>query len=65
MEQETARVFPGRHPRSYSTPATTSSDNGAQIHVVVSNTAGTVTSQHGDTFRNSNGGPAFELDPAI
>src|SRR5207245_3952078 len=29
---------------SYTTPATTSSDNGAQFKVVVSNTAGTVTS---------------------
>src|SRR6266852_2000681 len=29
---------------SYTTPATTSSDNGAQFTVVVSNTAGTVTS---------------------
>ena len=37
-------VMSGATSSSYSTPATTTSDNGAQFTVVVSNTAGTVTS---------------------
>jgi hypothetical protein len=42
--QKNGVAIPGATSSSYTTPATTSSDNGAQYSVVVSNTAGTVTS---------------------
>jgi|GEM_PF-1148713 len=42
--QENGTVISGANSASYTTPATTSSDNGAQFNVVVSNTAGSVTS---------------------
>jgi hypothetical protein len=42
--QKNGTVISGANSASYTTPATTSSDNGAQFNVVVSNTAGSVTS---------------------
>src|SRR5881409_1886790 len=49
---------------TYTTPATTSSDNGAQFTVVVSNTAGNVTS-NADAHRKCGSGGAFDPHTAI
>src|SRR5260221_13375342 len=42
--KKSGTAISGATSASYTTPATTSSDNGAQFTVVVSNTAGSVTS---------------------
>jgi hypothetical protein len=49
---------------SYSTPATTSSDNGAQFTVVVTNTAGSVTSGAATLTVNPAPTPGIQVSPA-
>jgi len=48
---------------SYTTPATTTSDNGATFRVVVSNTVGTATSSTATLTVNSAPAPAIQVSP--
>jgi hypothetical protein len=49
---------------SYTTPATTSADNGAQFTVVVTNTAGSVTSNAATLTVNPAPAPGIQVSPA-
>jgi len=49
---------------SYTTPATTSADNGAQFTVVVTNTAGSVTSNAATLTVNPAPAPGIQVNPA-
>ena len=43
---KTEQTSPAQHPASYTTPATTTADNGSQFSCVVTNAAGSVTSNN-------------------
>jgi hypothetical protein len=63
--QKNSAVITGATSSSYTTPATTSSDNGAQFTVVVSNTAGSVTSSPATlTVNAAPGAPTITVQPA-
>jgi hypothetical protein len=49
----------------YTTPATTSADNGAMFDVIVSNSAGTVTSQQASLTVSASSAPGPSASPAI
>src|SRR5207302_6665815 len=48
---------------SYTTPATTTSDSGSTFRVVVTNTAGTVTSSAATLTVNAAAAPAIQVNP--
>lgn len=53
----------GANSASYTTPATTTSDNGATFDAVVSNTAGTITSAAATLTVNAVPAPAIQVNP--
>src|SRR5437016_4454448 len=56
-------TIPGATSSSYTTPATTSSDTGSQFTVMVSNTAGSVTSSAAALTVNAAPAPGTQLSP--
>src|SRR5205809_1062152 len=63
--QKNATAISGATSASYTTPATTSADNGAKFVVVVSNTAGSVTSNAATLTVNSAAtAPSITTQPA-
>jgi hypothetical protein len=61
--QKNSVAISGATSSSYTTPATTSSDNGAQFTAVVSNTAGSVTSSAAALTVNPAPAPAIQVSP--
>jgi hypothetical protein len=59
--QKNSAAISGATSSGYTTPATTSSDNGAQFTVVVSNTAGSVTSSAATLTVNSSSGSIINV----
>src|SRR6266403_1036591 len=62
--QKNGTVITSATSSSYTTPATATSDNGAQFTVVVSNTAGTVTSAAATLAVNAAPAPGIQVSPA-
>ncbi len=63
--QRNGAAIPGAASASYTTPATTASDNGAQYRAVVSNAAGSATSASATlTVNGGSGAPAITTQPA-
>ena len=63
-QKNTANIS-GATSASYTTPATTSSDNGSSFDVIVTNSSGTVTSQPAMlTVSSGSGAPAITTQPA-
>jgi hypothetical protein len=57
-------VMSGATSSSYTTPATTSSDDGAKFSVLISNTAGSVTSNAATLTVNTAQAPAIQVSPS-
>src|SRR5437588_661426 len=62
--QKNGTAISGATSASYTTPATTSSDNGAKFVVVVSNSAGSVTSNAATLTVNAAAAPSITTQPA-
>jgi hypothetical protein len=60
--QKNGTNISGASSASYTTPATTATDSGSKFDVVVSNTAGTVTSHSATLTVNSSAGPSSSID---